>query len=97
MGVAAEFRYLRLTWEEMNEAIAAQKVVILPTGSVEQHGPHLPLDVDTFLTESVCLELGRRAADHIIVCPPSPSDSISTTSTSRAQSTSSPRRLWPSA
>ena len=63
MGVAAEFRYLRLTWEEMNEAIAAQKVVILPTGSVEQHGPHLPLDVDTFLTESVCLELGRRAAD----------------------------------
>ena len=37
-----EYRYNRLTWEEMNEAIAAQKVVVLPTGSTEQHGLHLP-------------------------------------------------------
>jgi len=54
----------------MNEAIAMQKVVILPTGSTEQHGPHLPLDVDVFLTESVCLEAGRRAADRVLVLPP---------------------------
>jgi creatinine amidohydrolase/Fe(II)-dependent formamide hydrolase-like protein len=33
-----EYRYNRLTWAEMNEAIAAQKLVILPTGSTEQHG-----------------------------------------------------------
>jgi len=59
MNVAKEYRYNRLTWEEMNEAIAMQKVVILPTGSTEQHGRHLPLDVDAFLTESVCLEVGR--------------------------------------
>jgi creatinine amidohydrolase len=72
MDVAAEYRYLRLTWEDMNEAIAAQKVVILPTGSVEQHGPHLPLDVDTFLAESVCLEVGRRAADRVLVLPAVP-------------------------
>jgi len=70
MDVANEYRYLRLTWEEMNEAIAAQKVVLLPTGSVEQHGPHLPLDVDVFLAESVCLELGRRAPDRVLVLPP---------------------------
>ena len=60
MNAVHEYRYNRLTWEEMNDAIAAQKVVILPTGSTEQHGPHLPLDVDTFLVETVCLELGRR-------------------------------------
>jgi creatinine amidohydrolase len=70
MDAASEYRYLRLTWEEMNQAIAAQKVVILPTGSVEQHGPHLPLDVDSFLAESVCLELGRRAADRVLILPP---------------------------
>ena len=63
MEAVREYRYNRLTWEEMNEAIAAQKVVVLPTGSTEQHGPHLPLDVDTFLVESVCLELGRRMPD----------------------------------
>jgi len=72
MSAAAEYRYERLTWEEMNEAIAARKVVVLPTGSTEQHGPHLPLDVDAFLVESVCLELGRRAADRVLVLPPVP-------------------------
>lgn len=70
MSANEEYRYNRLTWPEMNDAIGAQKLVILPTGSTEQHGPHLPLDVDLFLTESVCLEVGRRAADRVLVLPP---------------------------
>ena len=70
MGAAEEYRYNRLTWAEMNDAIAMQKVVLLPTGSTEQHGRHLPLDVDTFLAESVCLEVGRRAPDKVLVLPP---------------------------
>ncbi len=70
MSTAAEYRYNHLTWDEMNDAIAAQKLVILPTGSTEQHGRHLPLDVDVFLCESVCLEVGRRAADRVLVLPP---------------------------
>ena len=65
-----EYRYNRLTWPEMNAAIAQKKVVLLPTGSTEQHGPHMPLDTDVFLTESVCLEAGRRAADRVLVLPP---------------------------
>src|SRR5438552_8849683 len=64
-----EFRYNRLTWPEMNDAIAAQKLVILPTASTEQHGKHLPIDVDTFLCESVCMEVGRRAASKVLVLP----------------------------
>lgn len=70
MTAATEYRYNRLTWAEMNDAIAAQKLVVLPTGSTEQHGRHLPLDVDVFLCESVCLEVGRRAADRVLVLPP---------------------------
>src|SRR5262249_29146366 len=70
MNARTEYRYNRLTWADMNEAIAAQKLVILPTGSTEQHGRHLPLDVDVFLCESVCLEVGRRAADRVLVLPP---------------------------
>ena len=46
MNVQAEYRYNRLTWEQMNEAITMGKVVVLPTGSTEQHGKHLPLDTD---------------------------------------------------
>lgn len=70
MSATTEYRYNRLSWPEMNDAIAAQKLVILPTGSTEQHGPRLPLDVDVFLCESVCLEVGRRAADRVLVLPP---------------------------
>jgi creatinine amidohydrolase len=55
-----EYRYNRLTWAEINDAIAAQKLVILPTASTEQHGPHLPLDVDLFLCESVWRSAGGR-------------------------------------
>ncbi len=62
-NAATEYRYNRLTWPEINEAIALQKLIILPTGSTEQHGHHLPLDVDVFLCESVCLEVGRRVPD----------------------------------
>ena len=69
MNAAIEYRFNRLTWQEMNEAIAAQKVVLLPVGSTEQHGPHMPLDVDAFLVEAVCLEVGRRAADRVLVLP----------------------------
>ena len=70
MQAEKEYRYNRLTWEEMNDAIRLKKVVVLPTGSTEQHGPHLPLDVDVFLTEAVCLEAGRRAPDRVLVLPP---------------------------
>jgi creatinine amidohydrolase len=69
MTAKTEYRYNRLTWREMNDAIAMQKVVILPTGSTEQHA-HLPLDTDTLLCESVCLEVGRRIPDKVLVLPP---------------------------
>ena len=70
MDKTAEYRYNQLTWAEMNDAIARQPVVILPTGSTEQHGRHLPLDTDVFLCESVCLEAGKRAAGKALVLPP---------------------------
>ena len=66
------FEYNKLTWPEMNDAIEMQKVVILPTGSTEQHGPHMPLDVDLFLVREVCHELGRRAPDKVLVLPAIP-------------------------
>ncbi|MGH3489686.1 MAG: creatininase family protein, partial [Actinopolymorphaceae bacterium] len=37
-----EYRYDRLTWPQVNVALAQQRVAILPTGATEQHGRHLP-------------------------------------------------------
>lgn len=64
--------YDELTWPEINEAVQAQKVVLLPIGSTEQHGPHLPLDVDNFLARSVCVAAARRAPREALVMPTIP-------------------------
>jgi creatinine amidohydrolase len=34
------------TWEEVRDLDRARAVAILPTGAIEAHGPHLPLDTD---------------------------------------------------
>ena len=70
MSSREEYRFNHLTWPEINEAIGQQKLVLLPTGSTEQHGRHLPLDTDVFLAESVCLEVARRAKGKVLVLPP---------------------------
>ena len=51
--------------------LAAQTVAILPVGAVEQHGPHLPLKVDTALVEGVVdAALPLMAADvSVLVLP----------------------------
>lgn len=49
------------TWQEVEELLKSDPVVVIPTGSNEQHGPHLPLMVDSLLASSVA-ELAAREA-----------------------------------
>lgn len=69
-AVAHEYRYDRLTWPEINDAVALGKVVVLPVGSTEQHGHHLPLDVDAKLCSSVAYEAGRQSPEDFLILPP---------------------------
>jgi creatinine amidohydrolase len=64
--------YDDLTWPEINEAILAKKVVLLPIGSTEQHGHHLPLDVDNFLARSICRVAAEMACRELLVMPTIP-------------------------
>jgi creatinine amidohydrolase len=53
-------RLAELTYEEVSEICAGGgAVAIVPVGSVEPHGPHLPLDTDTAISETCA----ARAAD----------------------------------
>jgi creatinine amidohydrolase len=69
---------LRLRWAEntspaLADAVARDPVVILPIGSVEQHGKHLPVGCDTNSAEAVALRAaeGLAAALHpILLLPP---------------------------
>jgi creatinine amidohydrolase len=62
-------RYDELTWPEMREALARQPAILLPFGTVEDHGPHLPLSTDNVIVEAICLEVARRAAGDALVMP----------------------------
>jgi mycofactocin precursor peptide peptidase len=38
-------------WPEVDEGL--RRVLVVPVGSLEQHGPHLPLDTDTRIAVAV--------------------------------------------
>ena len=64
-----EYRYEKLTWPEINDAIELEKVCLVPCGAVEQHGPHLPLDVDLVCPLGIAHGAGREVADQLLVLP----------------------------
>ena len=68
--VRVEHRYEKLTWPEINEAIAQNKVVVLPVGSIEQHGYHLPIDVDVRSANTICQLAGAASPEDMLVLPP---------------------------
>lgn len=70
--VAEQYRFDHLTWEEINEAAAMHKVVILPIGSIQQHGPHLPVDTDEMIVTSLALAAGERIPEKVLVAPSIP-------------------------
>ncbi|KMY54003.1 amidase [Bacillus sp. FJAT-27231] len=48
-----------MTWQEYQSKVNSS-VLILPVGSTEQHGPHLPLGVDAILAEKMSLAIAER-------------------------------------
>ena len=50
-----------LTSPEVAERAAAGSVLVVPVGSTEQHGPHLPLSTDADLAVALCAQLGAPA------------------------------------
>jgi len=65
----SEYRYEKLTWPEINDAIDLGKVCIVPCGAVEQHGPHLPLDVDLVCPMGIAKGAGQQTPDKMLVLP----------------------------
>ena len=41
-----------LTYQELATSLTAASILCLPLGSMEQHGPHLPLDTDLVIAEA---------------------------------------------
>ena len=63
-------RWEELTSPEIGALDRDRTVVILPLGSVEQHGSHLPLGTDTILAEAVALAAAEACGESVVMPPP---------------------------
>lgn len=67
--VTKKIFYHELSWPEIKDAVKEGKIPILPVGSIEQHGPHLPLTTDAFIVFSICVKAAEASGD-LLVMPP---------------------------
>lgn len=56
-----------LTWPEVERYLDGERIVLVPIGSTEQHGPAGPLGVDTLVSITLCEDVARRRQ---LVCAP---------------------------
>ncbi|HWS39461.1 MAG TPA: creatininase family protein [Actinoplanes sp.] len=52
-------RWEEMTWQDAGDITERTDAVIIPVGAIEQHGPHLPLNVDTVICQAVAEEVSR--------------------------------------
>jgi len=52
--------FQNLTWKEVGDTIKRGAVMILPIGSTEAHGPHLPLSTDVIISEEMSLRAAQK-------------------------------------
>lgn len=62
-----------MTWLQVKECAAQKAIVLLPLGVIEEHGPHMCLGVDTYLSVTQC-RLVKKALEQkkykAIIAPP---------------------------
>jgi len=61
-----------LTWPELAERLDDIKVVIIPVGSTEQHGPHLRFATDTTRADKFSQRVAREMYPRVLVAPAIP-------------------------
>ena len=72
MTTGTEIEFRRLRADELRARAAADAVAIVPFGSIEQHGPHLPVEVDSLLGNEVALRTARKMllrGEPVVVLP----------------------------
>lgn len=62
-----------MTWPEVHQLLCKPNVVLIPVGSTEQHGHHLPLSVDSrcaeYIAEKTAAVINARRALRAVVAP----------------------------
>lgn len=68
-----DYLWASLSWVEIQERLKIVDTAILPCGAIEQHGPHLPLDVDYFDADYLAKKVAESCEEpRPFVLPPIP-------------------------
>jgi creatinine amidohydrolase len=59
--------WAEMTWTDFRETDMAEVIAVLPVAAIEQHGPHLPLGVDTFIMEGYIAKVIERLPEELPV------------------------------
>ena len=66
-----EHSYINLTGQEIDALDRSNTIILLPVGSIEQHGPHLPVDTDTLTANYIAQKTAATYTKmRLIVAPP---------------------------
>lgn len=64
-----KYRYAEMLWPECNAAAKAGRVAVLPVATYEDHGYHLPIDVDVVLATEICDRAVARIPEEAVLIP----------------------------
>ena len=70
MAWTSPLMYERLTWPEVRRAVEQDRVCLIPAGTLEDHGPHLPIDADTRIAAEICRRVAEEAVEEVVLLPP---------------------------
>ncbi|GAB3795238.1 creatininase family protein [Spirosoma humi] len=59
------------TYSDINQT-GKDRVVLLPLGAIEQHGPHLSVSTDTDIVTQLALQTEKSLPDTVLLCPTLP-------------------------
>lgn len=65
-----KYRYAEMICYEVKEAAKQDRIAVLPVATIEDHGPHLPVDVDAVLCTEVCECAVERIPSEAVLVPP---------------------------
>ncbi len=63
LGTSQYVLWGELTWPDVRQRLQQLDIALLPVGSVEQHGPHLPLDTDAFDADYLARRVAEACSD----------------------------------
>ena len=70
--MSEEYLLAKMPWPKVEAALRKSDIAIIPVGSTEQHGRHIPVDNDHFVAFQMARQVAERLLPKlsVVVCPP---------------------------